>query len=88
MAKHHALIIGHSFVHQLAAFVQKKRHLHAFITLSDIADIHFHGVGGHTIEKFCKFDFTVVRQIAPKIIIWSLAPMISLRSRLRLLAPS
>ena len=72
MAKHRVLIIGHSFVHRLAAFVQKKRHLHAFITLSDIADIHFHGVGGRTIEKFRKFDFTVVRQIAPKIIILEL----------------
>jgi len=68
MAKHRVLIIGHSFVHRLAAFVQKKRHLHAFITLSDIADIHFHGVGGRTIEKFRKFDFAVVRQISPKII--------------------
>ena len=72
MAKHRVLIIGHSFVHRLAAFVQKKRHLHAFINLSDIADIHFHGVGGRTIEKFRKFDFTVVRQIAPKIIILEL----------------
>lgn len=66
------LIIGHSFVHRLAAFVQKKQHLHAFTTLSDITDIHFHGVGGRTIEKFCKFDVKVVHQIAPKIIILEL----------------
>ena len=72
MAKHRVLIIGHSFVHRLAAFVQKKRHMHAFNSLSDIADIHFHGVGGRTIEKFRKFDFQVVRQIAPKIIILEL----------------
>ena len=69
MAKHRVLIIGHSFVHRLAAFVQKKRHKHAFTSLSDIADIHFHGVGGRTIEKFRKFDLEVVRQIAPKIIL-------------------
>ena len=72
MAKHCMLIIGHSFVRRLAAFVQKKRHMHAFTSLSDIADIHFHGVGGRTIGKFRKFDLEVVRQIAPKIIILEL----------------
>ena len=71
MAKHRVLIIGHSFVHRLAAFVQK-RHKHALTSLSDIADIHFHGVGGRTIEKIRKFDLEVVRQIAPKIIILEL----------------
>ena len=72
MAKHRVLIIGHSFVHRLEAFVQKKRHKHAFTSLSDIAYIHFHGVGGRTIEKFRKFDLEVVRQIAPQIIILEL----------------
>lgn len=74
MAKHRVLIIGHSFVRRLSAFVQKKRHMHAFTSLRDIADIHFHGVGGRTIGKFRKFDLEVVRQIAPKIIILELAP--------------
>ena len=64
--------MGHSFVHRLAAFVQKKRHLHAFVNLHTIADIHFHGVGGRTIKKFRKFDLEVVRQIAPKVIILEL----------------
>ena len=72
MAKHRVLIFGPSFVRRLAAFVQKKRHMHAFTSLSDIADIHFHGVGGRTIGKFRKFDLEVVRQIAPKIIILEL----------------
>ena len=52
MAKHRVLIIGHSFVHRLAAFVQKKRHKHAFTSLSDIADIHFHGVGAAQSRNF------------------------------------
>ena len=64
--------MGHSFVYRLAAFVQKKRHLHAFVNLHTIADIHFHGVGGRTIKKFRKFDLEVVRQIAPKVIILEL----------------
>ena len=72
MAKHRALIIGHSFVHRLAAFLQKKRHMHALTSLRDIADIHFHDVGGCTIGKFRKFDLEFVRQIAPKIIILEL----------------
>jgi len=46
--------------------------LYAFITLSDIADIHFYGVGGRTIEKFRNFGFRVMCQIAPKIIILEL----------------
>ena len=49
--------------------MKKKWHKHAFTSLSDIADIHFHEVGGHTVGKFRKFDSQVVCQIAPKIII-------------------
>ena len=57
MAKQRVLIIGHSFVHRLKAFVQKKRHIQAFSSLSGIADIYFHRVGGRTIAKFRKFNF-------------------------------
>ena len=45
MAKQRVLIIGNSFVHFLKAFVQKKRHMQAFSSLSGIAVIYFHGVG-------------------------------------------
>ena len=69
MVKQRVLIIGHSFVHRLKAFVQKKRHIQAFSSLSGIADIYFHGVGGRTIAKFRKFDFHVVRQWVPDVII-------------------
>ena len=72
MAKQCVLIIGHSFVHRLKAFVQKKRHMQAFSSLSGIADIYFHGVGGRTIAKFRKFDFNVVRQLVPDVIILEL----------------
>ena len=76
MAKQRVLIIGHSFVHRLKAFVQKKRHLQVFSSLSGIADIYFHGVGGRTIAKFRKFDFNVVRQLVPDVLFWSSAPTI------------
>ena len=69
MAKQRVLIIGHSFVHRLKAFVQKKRHMQAFSSLRGMADIYFHGVGGRTIAKFRKFDFNVVRQLVPDVII-------------------
>ena len=46
--------------------------MHAFTSLSDIADIHFYGIGGSTIRKFRKFHLEVVCQIAPKIIILEL----------------
>ena len=72
MAKQHVLIIGHSFVHRLKAFVQKKRHMQAFSSLRGMADIYFHGVGGRTIAKFRKFDFNVVRQLVPDVIILEL----------------
>ena len=72
MAKQRVLIIGHSFVHRLKAFVQKKRHKQAFSNLSGIADIYFHGVGGRTIAKFRKFDYHVVRQLVPDVIILEL----------------
>ena len=69
MAKQRVLIIGHSFVHRLKSFVQKKRHMQAFSSLRGTADIYFHGVGGRTIAKFRKFDFNVVRQLVPDVII-------------------
>ena len=69
MAEQRVLIIGHSFVHWLKAFVQKKRHMQASSSLSGIADIYFHGVGGRTMPKFRKFDFNVVRQLVPDVII-------------------
>ena len=40
-----------------------------FSSLSGIADIYFHGVGSRTIPKFRKFDFNVVRQLVPDVII-------------------
>ena len=72
MVKQRVLIIGHSFVHRLKMFVQKKRHMQAFSSLSGIEDIYFHGVGGRTIAKFRKFDFNVVRQLVPDVIILEL----------------
>ena len=73
MAKQRILIIGHSFVRRLKVFVQKKRHMHAFSSLSGMADIYFHRVGGRTIAKFRKFDFNVVRQLVPDVIILELS---------------
>ena len=52
--------------------MQKKRHMQAFSSLSGIADIYFHGVGGRTTAKCRKFDFHVVRQLVPDVIILEL----------------
>ena len=43
-----------------------------FSSLSGIADIYCHGVGGRTIAKSRKFDFHVVRQLVPDVIILEL----------------
>ena len=83
MAKQRILIIGHSFVRRLKVFVQKKTHMQAFSSLSGMADIYFHGVGGRTIAKFRKFDFNVVRQLVPDVIILGSAPTIWRSSRRR-----
>ena len=45
--------------------------MHAFRSLSGIADIYLHGVGGHTIAKF-RIDFHVVRQLVSDVIILKL----------------
>ena len=52
--------------------MQKKRHMQAFSSLRGMADIYFHGVSGRTIAKFRKFDFNVVRQLVPDVIILEL----------------
>ena len=57
MAKQHVLIIGHSFVHRLKAFVQKKRNIQDFSSIGGTADFYFHGVGGRTIAKFVNWTF-------------------------------
>ena len=72
MAKWRVLIIGHSFIDRLKAFVQQERHIHTYTTLNGIGQVHFHGVGGRTIAKFRKFDFDIVRRIAPHIIVLEL----------------
>ena len=72
MAKWRVLIIGHSFIHRLKAFVQRERYIHTYTTLNGIGQVHFHGVGGRTIAKFRKFDFDIVRRIAPDIIVLGL----------------
>ena len=46
--------------------------MQAFSSLSGIADIYFHGVGGRTVAKFRRFDFNVVRQLVPDVIILEL----------------
>ena len=48
------------------------RHIHTYKTLNGIGQVHFHGVGGRTIAKFRKFDFDIVRRIAPDIIVLEL----------------
>ena len=53
--------------------MQKKRHMQAFSSLSGIADIHFNGVGGRKIVKFRKFDFHVVHELVPDVIILELS---------------
>ena len=56
--------------------MQKERHIPTYTTLNGIGQVHFHGVGGCKIAKFHKFDFDIVRRIAPNILFWSLALMI------------
>ena len=46
--------------------------MQAFSSLSGIADIYFHGVGGRTIATFRKFDFHVVRQLVADVVILEL----------------
>ena len=72
MAKQRVLIIGHSFVHRLQAFVQKRRHTECLSSLHSNAVVIFHGIGGRTISKFREYDFDVVQEIAPDIIILEL----------------
>ena len=72
MAKQRVLIIGHSFVHRLQAFVQIRRHTECFGSLHRNAEVILHGIGGRTISKFREYDFDTVREIAPDIIVLEL----------------
>ena len=72
LAKQQVLIKGHSFVHQLQAFVQKRRHTECLSSLKSNAEVIFHGIGGRTISKFREYDLNVVKEIAPYIIILKL----------------
>ena len=72
MAKQRVLIIGHSFVHRLQAFVQKRRHTECLSSLNSNAEVIFHGIESRTISKFREYDPDVVKEIAPDIIILEL----------------
>ena len=72
MAKQHVLIIGHSFVHRLKAFVQKKRNIQVFSSISGTADFLFSWSWRPHDSKIRKFDFHVVRQLVPDVIILEL----------------
>ena len=72
MAPPRILILGYSFIRRLAGFLQKTGHEHLMAKLSSLGSISFHGVGGRTIAKVRKFDFSIIRRLRPDIIVLEL----------------
>ena len=75
MGKARVLILGHSFIRRLHAFITRS-HDNEYTTKLGISTPDFickwHGVGGRTVAKVLKCDLSVVKEFGPDIIILQL----------------
>ena len=75
MGKARVLILGHSFIRRLHAFITRS-HDNEYTTKLGILTPDFickwHGVGGRTVAKVLKYDLSVVKEFGPDIIILQL----------------
>ena len=75
MGKARVLILGHSFIRRLHAFITRS-HDNEYTTKLGISTPDFickwHGVGGRTVAKVLKYDLSVVKEFGPDIIILQL----------------
>jgi len=65
------LVLGHSFIHRLQAFIVRSNLIPNNFSL-DSAVIRLYGVGGRTVAKVVAYDLDVVRSFKPDIVILQL----------------
>ena len=62
------LILGHSFIRRLQDFIIKNSPTYKLnLNINTSVIIHWHGVGGRTIEKVRRFDLTEVERFKPDV---------------------
>ena len=64
------LILGHSFIRRLRDFIIRNRPTYNLnFNINTPVTIHWHGVGGRTIDKVRRFDLTEVERFKPDVVI-------------------
>ena len=63
------LILGHSFIRRLRDFIIKNSPTYNLnLNINASVTIHWHGVGGRTIDKVRRFDLTEVERFKPDVV--------------------
>ena len=69
MEQPRVLILGHSFIRRLRDFIIKNCPTYNLnLNINASATIHWHGVGGRTIDKVRRFDLTEVERFKPDVV--------------------
>ena len=69
MEQPRVLILGHSFIHRLPYFIIRNSHTYNLnLNINNPVTIHWHGVGGRTIDKVRRFDLTEVERLKPDVV--------------------
>ena len=69
MEQPRVLILGHSFTRRLRDFIVKNSPTYNLnLNINTSVTIHWHGVGGRTIDKVRRFDLTEVERFKPDVV--------------------
>ena len=70
MEQPRVLILGHSFIRRLRDFIIRNSPTYNLnLNINTPVTIHWHGVGGRTIDKVRRFDLTEVERFKPDVVI-------------------
>ena len=70
MEQPRVLILGHSFIRRLRDFfISNSPTYNLNLNINTPVTIHWHGVGGRTIDKVRRFDLTAVERFKPDVVI-------------------
>ena len=69
MEQPRVLLLGHSFIRRLRDFIVKNSPTYNLnLNINTSVTIHWHGVGGRTIDKVRRFDLTEVERFKPDVV--------------------
>lgn len=63
--------MGHSYVRRLKEFIEKgsEGHFTDTLNIENTCSVHWHGVGGRTIQKVVQYDTPIITSLSPDILV-------------------